>query len=764
LARSCHRGTLVVTVALVLAIAGIGGGCAPEQPDPVEVAIPRGTIRFAEDVQPILAEHCFPCHGPDASARRAGLRLDTSEGMFAARPSGLPAVVRGDPGSSVLVQRIKATNVALRMPPAGASWPLSAAQIAIVEKWVAEGAAYARHWAFEKPVRSAPPSVRDHSWLRQPLDRFVLAKLETAGLTPSPEADPRTLLRRASLDIRGLPPTADEVEAFLVDAARSPGAYEAWVDRFLADPAYGEHRAHFWLDVARYADTHGFEYDNYRSVWPYRDYVVRAFNDNLPFDVFTIEQLAGDLLPEATEAQRIATGFGRCAMSTAEGGTIEAEFAAIAAKDRVETVSAAWMGLTVGCAACHDHKFDPIAQREFYELTAFFRNTTQPVFDGNIADVPPVVLVGAEKTPTLVTVEKTDAPFAYVLERGQYDQPRERVTPDVPRVLPRIPAGRPANRLGLAYWLVSPENPLTARVVANRFWAEVFGVGVVATPENFGVTGAAPTDQRLLDWLAVELRESGWDVKHLFRLILTSATYRQAATHNPAGDAADPDNLLLWHGPRFRMDGEMIRDQALAASGLLVRKLGGPPVKPYQPAGLWEAVAIDASNTAQYAQDAGEALFRRSVYTFWKRASPPPSLEIFNAPSRETTVVQRERTNTPLQALAVMNDPQQVEAARHLAVNALVAVAGADGAAADNARLDHMALRLLGRPFDADENAILRQSLGRLLARYESDPEAASRLLEIGDTPVDTTIPAATQAAWTMVAGTILNLDEALNK
>ncbi len=598
--------------------------------------------------------------------------------------------------------------------------------------------------------------MKNADWIRQPVDAFVLAKLEAAKLAPSAEADRRTLIRRASFDARGLPPSPAEIDAFLADS--SLDAYERLIDGFLADPAYGEHRAHYWLDVARYADTHGFHRDNYRSIWPYRDYVVRAFNDGMPFDRFTIEQLAGDMLPEPTVDQRVATGFGRCAMSTAEGGAIEDEYAAMAAKDRVETVAAAWLGLTLGCAACHDHKFDPIKQREFYEMTAFFRNTTQAVFDDNAEAPPPFVAVSADMTKTPVTEEKNDSPYAYVLVRGNYDQKGDRVTPGVPAALPPLPAGSPTNRLTLARWLVAPNHPLTARVVVNRFWAELFGTGIVSTPENFGNTGDAPSDQALLDWLAVEFRESGWDVKHVFKILLTSAAYRQSAVHAEPGVIVDPENRLLWRGPRFRLDAEMIRDQALAASDLLVRTMGGPPVKPYQPPGLWEAVAIDQSNTASYQQDSGPSLYRRSLYTFWKRASPPASLEIFNAPSRESTVARRERTNTPLQALVVMNDPQFSEAARHLAVNAYRSAGDVNG------RLDAMAVRVLARPFDDDEHAILAASLQAMLDRYAADPAAADALLHVGESPVDAVIPAPTQAAWTMVASEILNLDEALIK
>jgi hypothetical protein len=618
------------------------------------------------------------------------------------------------------------------------------------------------HWAFAKPSRPALPPVDGATWPRTEIDVFVLAGLERAGLEPGPEADLRALIRRASLDARGLPPRPEEIDAVLADAAATtPGAaYGRLVDRLLDDPAYGEHRARYWLDVARYADTHGFFLDNYRSIWPYRDYVIRAFNDGMPFDRFTVEQLAGDLLPGATLDQRVATGFGRCAMTTSENGTIAEENEAVIARDRVETTAAAFVGLTIGCAACHDHRLDPITQRDYYAFAAFFRNTTQRPFDEGRADAPPVVEIDHDMAavPTLVTVEAPGTPAAFVLERGRYDRPGERVTADVPRVLPGLPPGQPANRLGLARWLVSPENPLTARVTVNRLWAEIFGAGIVATPHDLGIAGARPTNQALLDWLAVELQESGWDVKHVLRLLLTSATYRQSAAHGAAGDARDPDNRLLSRGPRFRMDAEMIRDQALAASGLLVARVGGPPVKPYQPPGIWEEVAIDESNTREYAADSGDGLYRRSLYTFWKRAAPPPAMEILDAPSRERFTVQRERTNTPVQALVTMNDVQFIEAARQLAARAVHA--GADVAA----RLDALAVRVLARPLDAEEQRILGDHVATFTHSYADRPADAAALIAVGSSPVDASIPAAELAAWTVVASEILNLDEALNK
>ncbi len=939
-----------------------------------------GAVDFQRQIRPILSENCFLCHGPDSGTRMAGLRLDTHEGAFAPRKNGTP-IVAGKPGESLLIQRVFADQPAKRMPPPMAHKTLTPSQKDLLKTWIAEGAVWKEHWAFIAPVKPAPPVVKNAAWPRNPIDNFILAKLEATGLQPAAEAEKRTLIRRVTLDLTGLPPAPAEVDAFIKD--KSPNAYDKVVDRLLASPRYGEHRGRYWLDAARYADTQGLHIDSYREMWPYRDWVIAAFNRNMPFDRFTVEQLAGDLLPGATLDQKIASGFQRCNVTTNEGGAIPDEVAAMYAKDRADTTGAVWMGLTVGCATCHDHKFDPIRQKEFYALTAFYRNTTQRPLDGNIHDTPPTIVVPlapdrarwealnrerttlvdavaaakhsdpggpivkpwkdesvtldvipakiavaedvalgtgvdgagealhfdkkgfvtlphdatidadkpftiatwiylpkgkddynvaselepekkdkskddhdrrrgwrvdvgkngpffrmtgedakflsaapgpdyelkqdawhhilftydgsrdrrglqlyvdgeripvfgngedfhplqtsianneplqlgkerkkyfpggaiaefrilnqrvdatqaqlmalwtrADRKPdpdaeavasfralansaagkqlrqvdierdaiarrgaiTFVMQERTDAqPTAHILNRGLYDQPKELVTPDVPAVLPPMAAANPRNRLGLAEWLVDPGNPLTARVTVNRFWQEVFGTGIVKTADDFGSQGEPPTHPELLDWLAVDFRDSGWDVKRLFRLMVTSSAYRQAATSTADKVLHDPDNRLLSRGPRFRMDGEMVRDYALAVSGLLTPTIGGPSVKPYQPPNVWETVAMNESNTKNYQRDSGDKLYRRSMYTFWKRSAPPASMDIFNAPSREVCTVRRERTNTPLQALVTMNDPQFVEAARVLAQGALQSGKGH----ADRG-FDYMAARLLG--------------------------------------------------------------------
>ncbi len=1028
-------------------------------------------LAFNRDIQPILSEHCFACHGTDSAARKANLRLDRFTEVTNKLEDGAVAIVPGQPEQSELVRRIFATDDD-QMPPAKVNKVLSPDQKVRLKTWIAAGAKYEPHWSFVAPVKAPAPAVKNQKWIRNPIDNFILARLEREQLGPNPEADKRTLIRRVSLDLIGLPPTREEVDAFVKDP--SPGAYEKVVNRLLASPQWGEHRGRYWLDAARYGDTHGIHFDNFREMWTYRDWVINAFNANMRFDQFTIEQLAGDLLPNATRDQKVASGFNRCNITSNEGGLIDEEYVVLYARDRTETTSQVWLGLTTGCAVCHDHKYDPIPQKDFYSLSAFFNNTTQSARDGNIKDTPPVIVVpqpadeqrwrelpGAETAgenkiaqlreiargeftnwlahpdftalqanvptealvfhaplddggtnganifvggaaqrlslatngvwqdgaiaasafttgksplPPLANVgdfardeafsyaawvkldgdqngavfarmqdkdsnfrgwdlwleggkpaihilhswpdnaikvigkkelpkdkwnhicvtydgssqaggvkiyvngelqavtldknsltqsirtaapfklgqrdtssmvagaglqdlriyaralnrddvaglaagqrlkwlavkpgrktnenhelfglwlnqmnapyraamaakaklaqeerdikmrgtvahimqERTNAPEAYVLFRGQYDQRRDRVTPATPAALPPMPADAPRNRLGFAQWLVRPENPLTARVTVNRCWQELFGLGLVKTAGDFGVAGEPPSHPELLDWLAVEFRESGWDVKHLYKCMVMSATYRQSARVTPAKLERDPQNRLLARGPRFRMDAEMVRDTALAGSGLLVEKIGGPSVKPYQPPGIWNEVGMPEGDTRNYKQDTGDNLYRRSVYTFWKRQAAPAAMDIFNAPSRETCTVRRDRTDTPLQALVTLNDPQFVEAARHLAQ---VTLANKTNSAA--ARLDFMAERLLARPLRAPEKRIAESGLNDLLAHYRQSPRDTAELLAVGDSKPDAKLDAPTLAAYTMVANELMNLDENLNK
>jgi hypothetical protein len=1063
--HSIFVGALVVGGVALLVLAADDGGKPTAQ---------AGLIRFNRDIRPILAENCLACHGPDPAARKAGMRLDLEEGLFGERKKGGRAVVKGDLKSSLMYRRIMTTDEDDLMPPPDSHKKLTPEQKDLIRRWIEQGAPWEAHWSFIPATRPAAPVVKDTSWVRNPIDAFVLARLEQAGLKPASEADRRALIRRVAFDLTGLPPSLEEVEAFVSD--KSPDAYEKAVDRLLASPAYGEHRARYWLDAARYADTHGLHFDNYREIWPYRDWVINAFNSNMSFDRFTTEQLAGDLLPKRTMEQHIASGFNRCLLTTNEGGTIPEENLVLYARDRTETAARVWLGLTAGCAVCHDHKFDPITQKDFYSLSAFFNNSTMGALDGNIKDTPPAIpvpsaedrpklekvaadlasvgkqladrrntvkpeyekwlasatvdtirasiplkdlrlhapldegkdqvarvavdgqirdlpliagakwgagyvgpkaiqagqagaveisdagdfdrnqafsaaiwakmgarstgaivarmtvggeyrgwdlfvqgdrltshiinhwdkndglkvvsekpfdvakwhhfavtydgsgkaagvklyvdgesqplkvekdgLKGSIKTTvalkvgqrdkteplrnmlaqdlrlygralsgdeikslgmatrlapiltkaadkrsdaekselfdwwlasndqptreltakrgslegernaitarspiTLVMEERAEPAKAFVLFRGDYDKRRDEVGAETPKSMPPFPKDAPRNRLGLAQWLLRPENPLTARVAVNRAWQELFGTGIVKTTEDLGVMGESPSHPELLDWLAVDFRESGWDVKRMYKLMVTSATYRQAATITPEKLEKDPDNRLLSRGARYRFDAEVVRDNALAASGLLVRKIGGPSVKPYQPPGVWEAVAMPESNTKAYKADPGEGLYRRSMYTFWKRAAPPASMEILNAPSRETCTVRRERTNTPLQALVTMNDPQFVEAARALAQNVIKS-----GGSTFESRIDWAFRRLLARSPTAEEMEVAKSAYQDLLGHYKGSPEDAKKLLSVGEAKRDDSVDKSEHAAWTMLANQLMNLDEALNK
>jgi hypothetical protein len=1074
-------GTLFCPALSVVAL--LLGGCTRE---------PSARLSFNETVQPILSEYCYGCHGPSSSSRKAGLRLDHPEFAYAPHEKFGPAIIPGRPERSPLVKRIEAKDPEERMPPPEAHKKLKPEQIAALRQWIEEGAHYETHWAFVPPRLPPLPTTRRTDWAQNGIDRFILARLESEGLAPSPQADRRALIRRVTYDLTGLPPTPEEVAAHLADPASD--AYEKLVDRLLASPRYGEHRARNWLDVARYGDTHGLHLDNFRSIWPYRDYVIRAFNENKPYDQFVREQLAGDLLPAQNPDQLVATGFIRAGISSGEGGTLVEELRVNNKRERTEAYGAAFLGLTVGCANCHDHKFDPLTQRDFYRLTAFFNNLTedpsnddrndwppfvrlptpenraaylqtfstrsvvlreidarrararelvaawlahsaeapQPVstdgllarlrFDeqrgaaflnsargastktvtatggapvwgentwfwpsmrmdtstrlelpgigdvestqpfsvgtwlmpyletassesahfgailarvdavgqgrgwelyfaekkldpkkpqlrgrlvfhlvhawpGNALDVETQELVlergrwnhvlatydgtgraagvrlyvdgqpqalkvvkdalagtirtavplefGRQypdanplrqsrfqdfryyeralspqeaarvpredyasevvrrpmeswsedefkavsdfyflekdditralvaKLPTLntelerlsaggglalVSEEGAGLPYADVLTRGVYSQRRERVRPGVPQFLPPLPPGAPLDRRGLAEWTVSAANPLTARVAVNRMWQELFGTGLVETTEDFGTVGARPSHPQLLEWLAVDFREHGWDVKRFYRQLVMSATYRQAALIRPELLEKDPRNRLLARGPRFRMDAEMLRDTALAASGLLVEKLGGPSVKPYQPPGVWEAGGFPSSDTTSYKQDHGEALYRRSLYTFWKRMATMPNMDTFDAPVRDAACTRRQRTNTPLQALVVMNDPQWLEAARRLAERVLTHDVATD------ARLDYLAELLLARPWHPQEKVILERMLAEFDTVYARDAAAAAKLIAVGESKADPHIPAPQLAPWMLVASAALNLDATVNK
>ncbi|MCW3051557.1 MAG: hypothetical protein JWN14_727 [Chthonomonadales bacterium] len=1058
--RWMRRGVMIVGSVTLLGVAGFVGAQQKRAP----VAKPAvAKVEYNRDIRPILSGKCFACHGQDPKQVQAGLRLDLREGAIGKLANGKFAIVPGKPGASELIDRVMRKSGPLQMPPAGSHKVLSDEERQLLSRWIAQGAEYKSHWAFVPPVRPALPVVKAKTWPRNPIDSFVLARLEQDNLHPSPYADRVTLLRRVSLDLTGIPPTPAEVEAFVQDTR--PNAYEKVVDRLLSSPRYGERMAMGWLDGARYADSNGFQADYERYQWRWRDWVIDAFNKNMPYDAFTVEQIAGDMLPGATMDQKLATGFNRNHRINTEGGVIPEEWRVETVIDRVETTSQVWLGLTTGCARCHDHKYDPISQKEFYQFYAFFNNVpesgtgvetpvnhppimraptadqqqklaefveqlkaldtqtgarlaanrqaaadwkpepaqadttvstglvaryalgTTPVSSmgsvpvpkavgtlgadagratggvvldgksyidlGNIADFertdkfsygawinpangngavfshmdapsagyrgfdlyliggrPAVHIIshwpenalkvnakatvpnnqwshlfvtydGSAKaegvkiyingkpvgtdpefnaltgtlrsqatakigtrtadgpftgkiddlllfqrvvTPTevakLATADpalallkipaaqrteaqqqtiaqawslKFDPEYAAkaaqrdareaerakldsqvstvmvmdempkprpcnILIRGQYDHPGEVVTAGLPGAFGAMPAGFTNNRLGLAKWIASPNNPLTARVFVNRLWEKFFGVGIVATSEDFGVRAEYPSHPELLDWLATEFVHDGWDMKAIQKKIVMSATYCQSSHVRPEIAQRDPENRLLSHGPRFRLPAELIRDQALAISGLLTEQVGGPSVHPYQPDGIWDEVS-SYGNLHNYKHDMGANLYRRSFYTIWKRTAAPPLMSLLDVPGREVCRVRRSRTDTPLQALALLNDVTFVEASRALAQHLLT-----EGGATPETRLAYAFRRTLGRPPTAAETQILAAGIQKRLAHYRADTASALKLVSIGDTPRDPKMDVPELAAYTMTCSVLLNMDETLTK
>ncbi|APZ90619.1 PSD1 and planctomycete cytochrome C domain-containing protein [Fuerstiella marisgermanici] len=734
------------TILLLLAVAFPACGYADEP------------LRFSRDVLPILADRCFHCHGPDAQTRQADLRLDERKSAV----DEVGAIVPKSPEDSELIARVTTTDPDLLMPPPDSHRePLKPSEVAILKRWIAEGAVWGQHWAFEKPIR---PKLGDHNL--HPIDAFVTRRLKEAGLQPSPMADKRTLIRRVTLDLIGLPPTVDELNSFLAD--ESPDAYEQLVDRLLDSPHYGERMACPWLDAARYADTSGFQGDPERSMWPWRDWVVKALNDNMPFDDFTIEQLAGDLLDDPTPEQRLATGFNRNHMHNGEGGRIAEETRVENVFDRAETTGTVWLGLTLQCARCHDHKFDPTSNDDYFAFYDFFNQTTESGRGAGGRAVPPSIDYVLQpdqwpsiKEPTTVKVmvmDTVDKPRdTLVLVKGVYNNATDRkIVADVPGMLPPLPkadSDRRYNRLDLARWIVSPDNPLTARVTVNRYWQTFFGRGIVTTPSDFGLQGAQPTHPDLLDWLAVEFVESDWDVKHIHRLIVTSQTYKQSAKVTPELLERDPQNELMSRSPRFRMPSWMIRDHALATSGLLIHEFGGPPVKSYQPSGIWAEATF---GKIKYQVGTGGQLYRRSLYSFWRRIVGPTIF--FDSAKRQTCEVQPNLTNTPLHALTTLNDVTYIEAARVMAEKLLLEYKShADRVAA--------AFEILtSREAAPEELTLLTERLRTTIAQYQTHPKQAAQLLKIGQLPKNETLDPAEHAALTTLLNTMMNLDEVLVK
>ena len=814
-----------------------------------------GPVNFSTEILPILSDRCFACHGPDAKNRKADLRLDQRE---AALKSG--AIVPGKAAESELVARITSHDADELMPPPKLGKPLTELQIKALKDWINQGAPWGRHWAWEKPLRPALPQVAQKNWARNPIDAFVLAGLEKKGLKPQPEARREQLLRRVSLDLTGLPPTDGELHLYLND--KSADAYEKLVDRLLASPRFGERMAWEWLDAARYADTNGYQGDGERTMWPWRDWVVKAFNTDMPYNKFTVEQIAGDLIPNARQDQILATGFNRNHMINGEGGRIAEENRVEYLFDQTESVSTVWLGLTMTCARCHDHKFDPITKRDYFQLLAFFNQTpvngaggsgqAAPVIDmvtpqnqaaqkktaadydallklvsakeAKLREAGMVINNGVYSTKLPVVIESTlrkgpndripqnydeltkfygaaepeyikqlqqlrqlklardeaaakvvkvmvmaDMPTpreTFMLTRGNYEKREEKVAADVlqsfkPAGQMQSPGGRPQNRLDLARWLVSPENPLTARVTVNRYWQMLFGLGLVKTTEDFGLQGQLPSHPELLDWLASEFQSpqtetstQAWSLKHLLKLIVTSAAYRQSSTAPQESWASDPENRLLGRGPRHRLPSWMIRDQALAISGLINPAIGGPAVNSYQPPGIWEEATF---GNKQYRQDHGPALYRRSLYLFWRRIVGPTIF--FDNANRQTCTVKSVTTNTPLHALVTLNDTTYVEAARVLAENAIK-----QGGLDDTQKLHWLFRRSLLRPPTRQEMQLLQSALNKQRALFANDAAAALKLISTGEYLRDTNINPAEHAAWAQLCLMLLNLDETLSK
>ncbi len=828
-------------------------------------------VDLAVRVRSIFSQNCYHCHGPDEKTREADLRLDDRDDVFRDR-GGYAAVRRDKLDESEVYQRIVSTDEDLQMPPPESKLALTSDEIDAVARWIQSGASWTGHWAYEPIRRPDLPTDVAVDWSkgyegpRNGIDWFIVARLDARNgesdltpLVPSKPAERRRLLRRLSLDLTGLPPTTIEIDAFANDDR--PDAYDRAVDRLLASPHYGERMLWDWLDAARYADSSGFQGDPERTMWPWRDWVLHALNANMPFDEFTIEQLAGDLLPNATPAQQIATGFNRNHMHNGEGGRIAEETRVENVFDRVETTATVWMGLTFTCARCHDHKYDPFTQRDYYQLSTFFNNTTEngagragqnaPVVEfrtpsdhaawlsieelvcelaRDLADfeaengdrllkdvtgepVPGEVRQQLERAtnerdadgidlllkhftaernpsyavkltafqealrrrdalkeslPKVMVMDERETPReTFVLDRGVYNQRGERVRADVPPGLIANESGHirrrsPQDRLTLAEWLVDPDHALVSRVVTNRVWQMFFGRGLVATPENFGVQGEKPTHPQLLDWLAADFIDSGWDVKRLHRLIVTSATYRQSSKVEPRAIEGDPVNAFLARGPRYRMPSWMLRDQALAVSGLLVSTLGGPPVKPYQPPGVWSDATFGKKT---YEQGDGPELYRRSVYTFWRRIVGPPMF--FDASKRQTCDVRIPRTNTPLHALTTLNDPVYLESARVLAQRIMLPHSSNVDAGGRREAGDWIAsafFNVTSRPATSTEREILLHRFFKLRAAFVATDGAADDLLAIGESQRDRSLDVADHAAMTSICLLLFNLDETLTK
>ena len=736
-------------------------------------------LNFARDIRPVLSDSCYNCHGPDKKARKAKLRLDD-------RSAAMESGVFSD---GEMMARLTSNDPEMRMPPPDSNRVLSDKDRSKLVQWLKAGAEWPqddRHWAFVPPVQPKIPELQS-KWEGNGIDAFILQRLKKEQLTPSTEADKATLIRRVTFDLTGLPPTIQETRAFISDS--SPEAYDKVVDRLLASARYGEHMALGWLEASRYADTDGYQNDRLRYMWVWRDWVIKALNDNMPFDRFVTEQMAGDLLTGRNFFTQVATGFNRNHRINSEGGSIPAEWIVEYVADRVETMGTMFLGLTLTCSRCHDHKYDPIAQKDFYRLFAFFNNIAEAGLGPNNGNSPPFVTVPKSwpdlsdeeakfvvPAPVKIKVVQTSVPRpqsgapdtvmvlhelnqprdTYLLNRGLYDQPdkSEKLQPATPPILGTWNDNWPRNRLGLAQWLMDSKHPLTARVTVNRMWQHHFGLGLVKTSENFGVQGELPTHPELLDWLATQFIRKKWDLKAMHKLIVTSATYRQTSVTKPELLKRDPENRLLARGPRKRLTPYAIRDTALITSGLLNGQIGGPSVKPYMPPGIWKSIS-----NAAYKQDKGARLYRRSMYTYWRRTIPPPTMMTFNAAEREVCIVRKDLTTTPLQALVLMNNKTFVEAARFLAERTL-----RQRITEPHKRLEWVFQTVLSRNPTQDELEVLVADLNLYLNDFKKRPDDAKKLLMVGEKKADAKLSASELAAYALVISTIFNLDEAITQ
>jgi len=771
-----HRRFFYLSVAFLVVIYGLQACNNSPASHPVQAQLPD-TISYNFHVRPILSDKCFVCHGPDANKREAGLRLDVPEEAYKAlkeTPSA-HALVPFKPNASEAFLRMVSKDSALIMPPKTSNLKLTAFEVSIIERWISQGAKYEQHWAFTPPNLPKIPEVKDSSWPENEIDNFVLSKLDQIDMSPNPEADKEKLLKRLSLDLTGLPPTLEMMDNFLRDV--NGKTYERTVDALLKSREYGERMALHWLDVARYADSHGYQDDNYRSQWPWRDWVIHAFNTNMPYDKFISWQFAGDLMPNATKEQLLATGFNRNHKITEEGGVIDEEYRVEYVTDRTNTFGKAIIGVTLECAHCHDHKYDPISQKEYYQVYAFFNNVKEVGLESSVggpetyAKKPLMEISNADVKEILKFVNKTDTNKlivsvmgdqdtlrkSYVLNRGVYDAHGEQVEAGTPKSLLSFNSKFPKNRLGLTQWLFDRKNPLTSRVFVNQIWQEFFGRGIVKTSGDFGMQGELPSHPELLDWLAIDFMDNGWDIKRLVKQIVMSATYKQSAVISAGKLQADPENVMLARASRYRIPAELVRDVVLSSSGLLNKTIGGPSVKPYQPSGLWEGATSGRGILATYQQDHGKELYRRGIYTFIKRTVPPPVMGIFDASNRDQCEVKRLNTNTPLQALVMMNDPTVLEASRVLADRLLQEKNTGEGRITKAFRL------IVSRKPKASEIKILYEYYTDQLKLFKRK-NTAEKALAVGEAAMSVNISKTEMAALMAVITTIYNLEETITR